>query len=371
MASKIKVDQIDTTLGTGNVTIDPDNNTLVVDTDNSRVGIGTSSPTTEIDVAGNATIGTNTGGIINLKGGSTTSPQVRFFDGGTGRARIGVPTGQTYLSLSGSDTLAADVMIDSDGRVGIGTTNPDTNSQLHVRNDTADAKITLQTSESYDCYINFSGATSEASIGYEPTSNTMVFANASDSITSNARMRIDTAGRVLIGTTETSVTSTDDGIVLTQDGNLIARRAGTVAYWTRLSVTGTHNVHLFYANTSPVGSISVNSSSTAYNTTSDYRLKENVVVDWDATTRLKQLNPVRFNFIAEPDTTVDGFLAHEVQSVVPEAITGTHDEVDDDGNPVYQGIDQGKIVPLLVKSLQEALDKIDTLETRLEALENA
>jgi hypothetical protein len=121
---------------------------------------------------------------------------------------------------------------------------------------------------------------------------------------------------------------------------------------------------LFRRNGNNVGSIRVNTSSTAYNTTSDYRLKENVTADWDATTRLKQLKPVRFNFIADADTTVDGFLAHEVQSVVPEAISGTHNEVDSDGNPVYQGIDQSKLVPLLVKTIQE-------LEARIETLENA
>ena len=96
---------------------------------------------------------------------------------------------------------------------------------------------------------------------------------------------------------------------------------------------------------------------------SDHRLKENVVAMTGATARLKQLAPKRFNFIADADTTVDGFLAHEVQTVVPEAITGTHNEVDDDGNAVYQGIDQSKLVPLLVATIQE-------LEARIAALES-
>jgi len=133
-----------------------------------------------------------------------------------------------------------------------------------------------------------------------------------------------------------------------------------------------------------VGSIQTSGSATSYVTSSDARLKENVTYDWDATTRLKQLKPARFNFIADADTTVDGFLADEAQTVVPESVTGTKDEVevwkdgeelpdgvsagdnklDDDGNtiPVMQGIDQSKLVPLLVKTIQE-------LEVRITALE--
>jgi hypothetical protein len=120
----------------------------------------------------------------------------------------------------------------------------------------------------------------------------------------------------------------------------------------------------FYNANGFVGSIATSGSATSYNTSSDYRLKENVVELIGATDRLKQLEPKRFNFIADADTTVDGFLAHEVQTVVPEAITGTHNEVDDDGNPVYQGIDQSKLVPLLVATIKE-------LEARITALENA
>jgi len=122
----------------------------------------------------------------------------------------------------------------------------------------------------------------------------------------------------------------------------------------------------FYSQSqsSTVGSIKMSNSSVQYNTSSDHRLKENVSYTWDATTRLKQLKPARFNFIADADTTVDGFLAHEAQTVVPEAVSGTHNEVDSDGNPKYQGIDQSKLVPLLVKTIQE-------LEARITALEGA
>jgi hypothetical protein len=126
--------------------------------------------------------------------------------------------------------------------------------------------------------------------------------------------------------------------------------------------TSEGTIQLFRYNNSDVGSISVTSSSTAFNTSSDYRLKENVSYDFDATSRLKQLKPSRFNFIADADKTVDGFLAHEVSDIVPEAISGEKDAVDSDGNPEYQAIDQSKLVPLLVKTIQELEARITTLE---------
>jgi hypothetical protein len=135
---------------------------------------------------------------------------------------------------------------------------------------------------------------------------------------------------------------------------------------------------ILFSRSSVIGSISYNASSVSYNTTSDYRLKNNISDVLNAIDRVKQLKPIRFNFISEPNKTVDGFLAHEVQEVVPEAIVGEKDAVetyiDDDGNeqtrPFYQGIDQSKLVPLLTAGLQEAIAKIETLEARITALEN-
>ena len=118
-----------------------------------------------------------------------------------------------------------------------------------------------------------------------------------------------------------------------------------------------------------VGKITTSNTATAYNTSSDYRLKENVVPMTGSINRLKTLKPSRFNFIVDADTTVDGFLAHEAQEVVPEAITGTKDELDDNGDAIMQGIDQAKLVPLLVSALQEAIARIEELTTRIEVLE--
>jgi hypothetical protein len=127
---------------------------------------------------------------------------------------------------------------------------------------------------------------------------------------------------------------------------------------------GTTYTAVTFQNLTTSGSISVTQNSTNYNTSSDYRLKENVSYDWNATDRLKQLKPARFNFIADDtNTPVDGFLAHEVNNIVPEAVQGEKDAIDENGNIDPQGIDQSKLVPLLVKTIQE-------LEARITALES-
>jgi|TARA_R110000803_G_C11979547_1_gene320571 hypothetical protein len=125
----------------------------------------------------------------------------------------------------------------------------------------------------------------------------------------------------------------------------------------------------FSKSGSEVGNVSVTASATAYNTSSDYRLKENVVLLTGSIARLKALKPSCFNFIVDPNTTVDGFLAHEAAEVVPASVSGSKDATDENGNPDYQSIDQSKIVPLLTAALQEAITKIESLEERVTALE--
>jgi hypothetical protein len=143
-------------------------------------------------------------------------------------------------------------------------------------------------------------------------------------------------------------------------GDKIRISSNTDSFQWGYSVGGT--VASFAVNFIAVGSIVTTASSTSYNTSSDYRLKENVVPIENAVARIDSLNPVRFNFTSDPTRTVDGFLAHEVTPVVPEAITGEKDAVDADGNPVYQGIDQAKLVPLLVAAVQELSARVAELE---------
>ena len=165
---------------------------------------------------------------------------------------------------------------------------------------------------------------------------------------------------------------------------------------------GGNQIHFYYAHTQ-VGKITSSSSSTSYQTTSDYRLKENVIPLVSALERVNDLPVYRFNFITDTEKTVDGFFAHEVQSVVPEAIDGVKDGTEDIGvitniedgktiksdvteptelkegtewtytgsRPVYQSIDHSKLVPLLTRCIQELSAKNDALEARIAALENA
>ena len=189
----------------------------------------------------------------------------------------------------------------------------------------------------------------------------LVFSTTADGASSpTERMRINQAGTVSI-----SGYGDSDGNynlisgTLSVDGKAALKCiAGSTAGRTQIAFANPNGI---------VGTISSTASATAYNTSSDYRLKENVVPLTGAADRLNQLQVHRFNFITDPDKTVDGFIAHEAQAVVPECVTGTKDAVDDDGNPIYQGIDQSKLVPLLTAALQEALAKIETLEARLTA----
>jgi len=283
----------------------------------------------------------------------------------------GVTVAGAFTSRGIDDNAdATAITIDSSENVGIGRT-PDTDQYADLTVLALGNGSTIYAAKTGSPYLdiidnaflnsagNFEYQTSNVSSRMELGSGNITFHNAPSGTAGNTatfteRMRIDTNGKVQISS---------DGVA---DGFLhIKQNYQTDIGMSLNDTSGSGGTAMrFKVNGSTKGEISFNTTSTTYSTSSDHRLKENVTTDWDATTRLKQLNPVRFNFIADADTTVDGFLAHEVQSVVPEAITGTHNEVDDDGNPVYQSIDQSKLVPLLVKTIQE-------LEARIVALENA
>ena len=267
------------------------------------------------------------------------------------------PAANRTITLN--DNYAGDgsfVTANSSGNVGLGTASPACNLHVSAANPRARFTSTGNT-VNYDIFMGSTTAT----VGTSSNHDTVFMTNDAE------RMRIDTSGRTFVGTTNTAPHTDGSGIVIHPTaGVLVGVKSTHAAIFARHDSDG-ECVRFQRAN-NDVGSIDVSSSSTSYNTSSDYRLKENVVSISDGITRLKTLKPSRFNFKVDKDTTVDGFLAHEV-TAVPEAITGTKDEVDSDNNPVYQGIDQSKLVPLLTAALQEAVAKIEVLETKVAALE--
>jgi len=208
----------------------------------------------------------------------------------------------------------------------------------------------------------------------------LVFSTTADGASSpTERMRIDNSGNVLIN--RTSQTASEKFAVYTgTSGTNTAYfwygqtddRANVICRQDR-SIGATVGVQIAFLNQtgSNVGQISSTGSATTYTTSSDYRLKENVVPLTGAVDRLGQLQVHRFNFLADPETTVDGFIAHEVQEIVPEAIVGDKDAINEDGSIKPQGIDQSKLVPLLTAALQETIAELQALKAEVAALKGA
>jgi hypothetical protein len=256
-------------------------------------------------------------------------------------------------SADGSSNPTERFRIDSSGRMGIGETNPDRELDLKNSADNCITSITSSTSHISGLVLGDTDDDDRGGILYNNTSDYLYFlSNAQE------RLRIDSSGNVLVGTEGVSDGTTYFGSTFRADSN--SRRTLNMA----TSVTTAQDLVEFFNPAGRAGYIQINASTTSYVTSSDYRLKENVVDMTSALDRVDQLKPSRFNFIADADTTVDGFLAHEVADVVPEAISGEKDAVDEEGNPIYQGIDQSKLVPLLVGAIQELRAEIEQLKNQ-------
>jgi hypothetical protein len=344
------------------------------------VGISTTSPTKKIS----ASIGLNdTDGLALEYNGENRGGILLNPIGGEVRMGAQNSTGTYFTTLysNGSER----VRVDQSGNVGIGTTSITTgtlgssNRFLEVSAGTANGSGTLvlsRNTSANNLEIGGRSVTTDSNAG-DDSGGVLVFNTKPETGTLAERMRITSSGDVEItGGYASSQTFQSTGALRVSSNSNSA--TANVALELMNDAGSARTLATFTNLNGVVGSISTNGSATSYNESSDYRLKENVVAMTGAIDRVKALAPKRFNFIVDPDTTVDGFLAHEAQAVVPEAVTGTHNEVDGDGNAVMQGIDKGKLVPLLTGALQEAIAKIETLETqradleaRLTALENA
>ena len=263
------------------------------------------------------------------------------------------------LNFYANANVTPKVSITGTGNVGIGTTSPasptgfGTGGILHLKGSTGnDASIVLE---------GLSGSGGRQEIG--TSGGALQFYRGAATGAMSESMRIDSSGNVGIGQVPTTTR-----LGITQTGanycTYLNFPSGGYGMGMNVNTAGSAAFHYYFANGTFVGQVTTGGTTMAWTSASDYRLKENVVTDWDATTRLKQLKPSRFNFISDPDTTMDGFLAHEVQDIVPEAVVGEKDATKADGTPKYQGVDPSKLVPLLVKTIQE-------LEARITTLENA
>jgi len=343
-----------------------------------NVGIGTSSPSSYNSAMNNLVAYGSGDSGITIASGTASEGSLAFADGTTGneayRGWINYNHGSDFMRMF---TAGAERMrIDSSGNVGIGTTSMTRFFNLYDTSSNATTAYIKNTSASGGSGILCYNDSGQAATFQLNGSSNSSYAGANTlnigSVTNNRvaflennieKMRIS-GDYVMIGTTSPILSSSAAGVTFQKNSE-----QGYIGIGTTRSA-GT-DMQRFITSGGIVGTISANSSNTNYGTTSDYRLKENVVELTDGIERVKQLSPSRFNFIADPDRTVDGFVAHEVSDVVPEAIFGDKDGTDDEGNPKYQQIDQSKLVPLLTAALQEAITKIETLEARVATLESA
>jgi hypothetical protein len=331
-----------------------------------NVGIGTSSPATK----------------LHINNASTSATYLRA-ENNNGFALFGVDAGgAAYAGAESSDAFGLvtngtyRVYINSSGNVGIGTTSP--TNKLHV---VGTAKIEGSTLDLNDAgtFTISQNTTSSALVLRTAASSYMRF----DTNGSNERMRIDTDGNLLVGTTSPIARITVD-IAGAPSGEGIAVKAASA---------GNFAMDFRASSGSTVGSIVLNASTTTYNTSSDYRLKNTITPMTGALAKVALLKPVTYKWNVD-ETDGQGFIAHELAEVVPDCVTGAKDAVkeeqyevtpavkDEEGNivteavmgtrtvPSYQGIDTSFLVATLTAAIQEQQALITALTTRITALEN-
>ena len=308
-----------------------------------NVGIGTSSPGSKLDInRGSA------GLIANFTDGVNTNFQI-----GTSSlvATIGPSAGSTAMAFKTGDTERA--RIDSSGNVGIGTSSPLT--KLHLLDSAA---VFIQMTDSGD------GA---SRIGQNGTALTFGVDAANGT---TERARIDSSGNLLVGTASASYGARS---VIQNNGTTTQPSISCI----NSTGSGTMRQIDFFtgSNTSRIGSIESTTSTTAYNTSSDYRLKENIAPMTGALAAVTALNPVTYTWKVD-GFAGQGFIAHELAEVCPDAVSGEKDAVDAEGNPQYQGIDTSFLVATLAAAIQELKAVVDEQSiliaaqaTRITALE--
>jgi hypothetical protein len=322
-----------------------------------NVGIGTSSPTsfgsTSRVLQVQSSDATGYGSVLV---GSGTYTMEMLVNQNSGVMSIGSRSNHN-LGFATNDTVRA--TIDSSGNVGIGTTSP---SFRVTANYTAPSTFTNATGDFLEMWQN--GGTNVLGVAIETTAKVARFVNNNGYITAfnyagtAETMRIDTSGNLLVGTT--SYNSGKVTVVTTGNASMSCAQTGT-----------TGDMIYFRTSTNTLaGYITCPTSTTAsFVSISDHRLKEEVAPMTDALATVKALKPVTYKWKTD-GLYGEGFIAHELQTVIPHAVAGEKDAVNEDGSIKPQGIDPAKIVVHLVAAIQELSAKNDALEARLTTLES-
>ena len=338
-----------------------------------NVGIGVSAPTRLLHIDGGASA--TYFQMTNTASGRTNADGFQIAQDGTAVELINRENG--YMGFNTSNTER--MRIDSSGRVLIGATATVGSAKFLVAGVNSSTSPVIQAGSNAGAYLtcyNNAQTTGGFQIGQgfaSGTDNVAVLLNNDNAAlvlgTNGAeRMRIDSSGNLLIsettrwrGTGRISMTTGgEDGIsILTSAAGLIVRKTSY----------GNSFIGLWENNGgSTVGSITTDGSTTSYNTSSDYRLKENIAPMTGALSTVALLKPVTYTW-KESNTLGQGFIAHELQAVVPDCVHGEKDAVDKDGKIIPQGIDTSFLVATLTAAIQEQQAMIEELKTKVAALE--
>lgn len=257
------------------------------------------------------------------------------------------PDGTVRLGVGNTGATTADVITaNSSGNVGIGTSSPQ--SKLHV---VGDVFVGNNSNVQWSAY---SAGTSGVILAGDSTNNRLDVYT-----TGTLRARFDSSGNLLVGKTTNATASL--GWSLASDRGNAKFSAGNYMIFNRDDNDILIN---FRRSDASVGTITVTTTATAYNTSSDYRLKHDIAPMTGALARVAALKPVTYKWNAN-DSDGEGFIAHELAEVVPDAVTGEKDAVDEEGKPIYQGIDTSFLVATLTAAIQELKAEVDALKAQL------
>ncbi len=321
--------------------VDGSNATAITIDSSERVGIGTTSPSAPLHIVGDG----NTGQRVHV--GTSSAHQIYLGNTG-GVSSVGTLSNHNFQVITNGSSRA---VVDTSGNVGIGTTSPSGNLHISGSGGGDGVHMILQNTGNAPAGVRMlSGHGNWEMVNSKTVADALEFIDDSAGVT---RMLIDSSGNLLIGKTTTADTTT--GVKIAANAVMVQSASGT----------GAHDMHDFFRGTegslARVGNIRTTGSATAYNTSSDYRLKENAKPIQNGLERLNQLKPVKFDWKGT-DISSEGFIAHEAQEVFPDAVSGEKDGED------MQGMDYGRITPLLVKAIQEQQEQIEQLKTEIQTL---